>query len=72
MLAEVDAHPYPAELAAVLCIPKPSVMLYVKRLETAGSLRREIDTSMRSAARPWGGDWTHQGTNSRHQFRALR
>lgn len=44
VLAEVDAHPYPAELAAVLCIPKPSVTLYVKRLEAAGFLRREIDT----------------------------
>ena len=44
VLAVVDAHPYPAELAAVLCIPKPSVTLYVKRLEAAGFLRREIDT----------------------------
>ncbi|TQF17149.1 MarR family transcriptional regulator [Myxococcus llanfairpwllgwyngyllgogerychwyrndrobwllllantysiliogogogochensis] len=44
VLAEVDAHPYPAELAASLCIPKPSVTLYVKRLEAAGFLRREIDT----------------------------
>ncbi|NVJ05032.1 MarR family transcriptional regulator [Myxococcus sp. AM001] len=44
VLAEVDAHPYPAELAGVLCIPKPSVTLYVKRLEAAGFLRREIDT----------------------------
>ena len=41
VLAEVDAHPYPAELAAVLCIPKPSVTLYVKRLEAAGFLRHE-------------------------------
>ncbi|GHH02771.1 MarR family transcriptional regulator [Comamonas sp. JC664] len=44
VLAEVDEHPYPAELAASLCIPKPSVTLYVKRLEAAGFLRREIDT----------------------------
>ncbi|ATB51328.1 MarR family winged helix-turn-helix transcriptional regulator [Corallococcus macrosporus] len=44
VLAEVDEHPYPAELASVLCIPKPSVTLYVKRLEAAGFLRREIDT----------------------------
>ena len=43
MLAEVDARPHPAELAAVLCMPKPSVTLYVKRLEAAGLLRREID-----------------------------
>jgi len=45
VLAEVDAHPYPAELAEALCIPKPSVTLYVKRLEAAGFLRREIDTA---------------------------
>ncbi len=44
VLSEVDEHPYPAELAASLCIPKPSVTLYVKRLEAAGFLRREIDT----------------------------
>ena len=43
VLAEVDAHPHPAELARVLCMPKPSVTLYVKRLEAAGCLRREID-----------------------------
>ncbi|MCK8499208.1 MarR family winged helix-turn-helix transcriptional regulator [Myxococcus fulvus] len=45
VLAEVDDHPYPAELAASLCIPKPSVTLYVKRLEAAGFLRREIDAA---------------------------
>jgi DNA-binding MarR family transcriptional regulator len=43
VLAEVDAHPHPAELARVLCMPKPSVTMYVKRLEAAGCLRREID-----------------------------
>ena len=43
VLAEVDARPHPAELATVLCMPKPSVTLYVKRLEAAGFLRREID-----------------------------
>ena len=43
VLAEVDAHPHPAELADVLCMPKPSVTMYVKRLEAAGFLRREID-----------------------------
>jgi DNA-binding MarR family transcriptional regulator len=43
VLAEVDARPHPAELAAVLCMPKPSVTVYVKRLEAAGFLRREID-----------------------------
>ena len=43
VLAEADAHPHPAELADVLCIPKPSVTVYIKRLEAAGFLRREID-----------------------------
>ena len=45
VLAEVEAHPHPAELARVLCMPKPSVTMYVKRLEAAGCLRREIDTT---------------------------
>jgi DNA-binding MarR family transcriptional regulator len=45
VLAEVDAHPHPAELAAVLSMPKPSVTMYVKRLEAAGFLRREIDSA---------------------------
>ena len=36
VLAEVDARPHPAELAAALCMPKPSVTMYVKRLEAAG------------------------------------
>jgi DNA-binding MarR family transcriptional regulator len=43
VLAEVDVHPYPAELAGVLSMPKPTVTIYVKRLEAAGFLRREID-----------------------------
>ena len=43
VLSEVEAHPHPAELAGVLCMPKPSVTMYVKRLEAAGFLRREID-----------------------------
>src|ERR1700721_1896773 len=43
VLAEVNEHPHPAELAGVLCMPKPSVTVYVKRLEAAGFLRREID-----------------------------
>ncbi|HMI58136.1 MAG TPA: MarR family winged helix-turn-helix transcriptional regulator [Gemmatimonadaceae bacterium] len=45
LLAEVEAHPYPAELAALLLMPKPTVTVYVKRLEAAGFLRREIDAS---------------------------
>jgi len=43
LLAEIDEHPYPAELAATLSMPKATVTLYLKRLETAGFVRREID-----------------------------
>lgn len=45
MLAEIDAHPHPAALAAQLCMPKPTVTVYVKRLEAAGFLRRSIDAT---------------------------
>ena len=43
VLAEIEAHPYPAELATVLLMPKPTVTVYLKRLEAAGFVRREID-----------------------------
>ena len=43
VLAEIDEHPFPAELAATLCMPKPTVTVNLKRLEAAGLLRREID-----------------------------
>jgi DNA-binding MarR family transcriptional regulator len=45
LLAEIDEHPYPAELASALNMPKATVTLYLKRLETAGFLRREIDSA---------------------------
>jgi DNA-binding MarR family transcriptional regulator len=45
VLAEVDEHPYPAELASALVMPKPTMSVYVKRLEAAGFLRREIDAT---------------------------
>jgi MarR family transcriptional regulator, temperature-dependent positive regulator of motility len=45
LLAEVDDHPYPAELATTLSMPKATVTLYLKRLEAAGFVRREIDPS---------------------------
>jgi DNA-binding MarR family transcriptional regulator len=45
VLAEVDEHPYPAELAATLCMAKPTITVYVKRLEAAGFVRREIDAA---------------------------
>ena len=43
MLAEIDEHPYPAELATTLSMPKATVTVYLKRLEAAGFVRREID-----------------------------
>jgi DNA-binding MarR family transcriptional regulator len=43
LLAEIDEHPYPAELAATMCMPKATVTVYLKRLEAAGFVRREID-----------------------------
>ena len=45
VLAAIDEHQHPAELAAALCMPKPTVTVTVKRLETAGFVRREIDTA---------------------------
>jgi DNA-binding MarR family transcriptional regulator len=45
VLAEIDEHPYPAELAATLCMPKPTVTVNLMRLEAAGLLRREIDAA---------------------------
>jgi MarR family transcriptional regulator, temperature-dependent positive regulator of motility len=45
LLAEIDEHPYPAELASALCMPKATITLYLKRLEAAGFARREIDTA---------------------------
>ena len=45
LLAELDAHPHPAALSQVLLIPKPSVTVYVKRLEGAGFVKREIDNA---------------------------
>jgi DNA-binding MarR family transcriptional regulator len=45
LLAEVDEHPHPAELADTLCMPKATVTVNVKRLEAAGFLHREIDAA---------------------------
>jgi DNA-binding MarR family transcriptional regulator len=45
VLAEIDEHPHPAELAAKLCMPKPTVTVNLKRLEAAGFVRREIDAT---------------------------
>ena len=43
LLAEVDEHPYPARLASTMSMPKATVTVYLKRLEAAGFVRREID-----------------------------
>ena len=45
VLAEIDEHPHPAELATTLCMPKPTVTVNLKRLEAAGFVRREIDAT---------------------------
>jgi DNA-binding MarR family transcriptional regulator len=43
VLAEIDEHPHPAELAVVLSMPKPTVTVYVKNLEASGFVLRKID-----------------------------
>jgi DNA-binding MarR family transcriptional regulator len=43
LLAAIDEHPHPAALADTLCMPKPTVTLYLKRLVAANFVRREID-----------------------------
>jgi len=43
VLAEVDDHPHPAALADALCMPKPTITVYLKRLEASGLVKREID-----------------------------
>lgn len=45
VLAEIDVHPHPAELAGLLSMPKPTITMYVKHLEAAGFVRREIDAA---------------------------
>jgi len=45
VLSEIDEHPYPADLAAVLCMPKPTVTAHLKTLQAAGLVRREIDSA---------------------------
>jgi DNA-binding MarR family transcriptional regulator len=43
MLAAINEHPHPAELADILCMPKPTVTVYLKRLGEADFVRRETD-----------------------------
>jgi DNA-binding MarR family transcriptional regulator len=66
VLAALEEHPYPAELAATLSMPKPTVTVYVKRLEAAGLVSREIDAAdmrrHRLRLTPAGRKVMHQGT----------
>lgn len=43
ILDAIPGHPHPAALAERLMIPKPTMTAYLKRLEAAGLVRREID-----------------------------
>src|ERR1700728_2108722 len=43
LLAAIDEHPHPAALADTLCMPKPTVTVYLKRLVAANFVSREID-----------------------------
>jgi DNA-binding MarR family transcriptional regulator len=43
VLEAIDEHPHPAALAQTLCMPKPTVTVYLKRLEAVGFVKREID-----------------------------
>jgi len=40
ILCTVKAHPFPADLARALSLPKPSITFLVKKLEESGYLRR--------------------------------
>ena len=41
ILSTVEAHPFPADLARALSLPKPSITFLVKKLEESGYLRRQ-------------------------------
>jgi DNA-binding MarR family transcriptional regulator len=41
VLCMVDAHPFPADLARALSLPKPSMSFLIKKLEESGYLRRQ-------------------------------
>ena len=45
MMSELDANPHPAALSNACLMPKPTVTMYVKRLEAAGYVKREIDST---------------------------
>jgi len=41
ILSTVEAQPFPADLARVLSMPKPSITFLIKKLEESGYLRRQ-------------------------------
>src|SRR6266446_6240521 len=41
ILSTVEAHPFPADIARALSLPKPSITFLVKKLEESGYLRRQ-------------------------------
>ena len=43
ILSTVEAHPFPADLARALSLPKPSITFLVKKLEESGYLRRQSE-----------------------------
>lgn len=44
VLDEIDDSPYPADLAKQLMLPKASITVYLRNLDAAGLVRREIDS----------------------------
>ncbi len=43
LLAAVEEHPFPAELARMMVLPPPTVTYIVKQLEARGFLRRQAE-----------------------------
>ena len=43
LLAAVEEHPFPAELARMMHLPPPTVSYLIKQLETAGFLERRAE-----------------------------
>ena len=43
VLAAIEESRHPAQLAQTLCMPRPTVTVYLKRLEREGFVRRQID-----------------------------
>ncbi|MDC3955209.1 MarR family winged helix-turn-helix transcriptional regulator [Polyangium jinanense] len=43
LLGKLDDHPYPADLARALMMPKPTITFMVKRLEAVGFVKRQTE-----------------------------